>query len=132
MSAILSDDAVNELVRSSMYEEGEDHSNGILINGIVHNVMFDPVRVEANKENIKLLLDELPNEFKTSLGGGWSFLNACVDKHGRQWTDYHRTMEFLFLLGMAAKLVILLLPREVWGALPGGMPYYAIDDTVKV
>jgi len=37
-------------------------------------------------------------------------------------------MEKLFLLGLAIEKVKCLMPREVWPALPGGMPYYVIND----
>ena len=47
---------------------------------------------------------------------------------GTQWTDLHRTMEQLFLLGLASGLVTELMPRELWGSLPGGMPYYAVTE----
>ena len=72
------------------------------------------------------MLSELPDEFRVSGGGGWSFLQACNDRHGTQWTGFHQAMEELFMLGMAAGLVTELLPRDLWDALPGGMPYYAV------
>jgi len=59
--------------------------------------------------------------------GGWTFLNACQDKHGRLWTGLHQTVEKLFLLGMATGKAKCLLPREVWPMLPGGLPYFAIE-----
>jgi len=68
----------------------------------------------------------LPEQFKGSAGGGWSFLNACDDKHGNQWTDLHLRMEQLFQLGIGIGKVKCLMPRAMWSALPGGMPYYAV------
>ncbi len=73
------------------------------------------------------MLDELPDSFKKSGGGGMSFQNACVDKQGNQWTDFHQRMEQLFQLGIGIGKVELLMPREMWAMLPGGMPYYAIN-----
>jgi hypothetical protein len=72
------------------------------------------------------MLAELPDMFKESGGGGWSFLNACDDRHGNQWTGLHQRMEQLFQLGIGIDKVECQLPREVWPALPGGMPYYIV------
>lgn len=63
-----------------------------------------------------------------SSGGGWTFLNACHDRHGNLWTGFHRRMEELFMLGLAIGKVHCLFPRDLWDALPGGMPFYMVDD----
>ena len=55
-------------------------------------------------------------------------MNACMDKSGRQWTGMHLTMEYLFLLGIAIGEVEYLLPREMWEAFPGGMPYLVVKQ----
>ncbi len=67
----------------------------------------------------------LPDSFQASGGGGMSFLNACMDRNGVQWGE-HRDIEQLFCLGTALKLCSLCLPRDMWDALPGGMPYYVV------
>lgn len=95
--------------------------------GITTNVGFHPERIKGYKDEIVEMLAELPDEFQESGGGGWSFLNACNDKHGDQWTGMHRTMEQLFQLGLAVGKVTCQLPRESWSALPGGMPYYVVN-----
>lgn len=56
-------------------------------------------------ELILAMLLELPEQFRQSGGGGWSFLNACDDRHGNQWTGLHRTMAMLFGLGLGLGLV---------------------------
>jgi len=59
-------------------------------------------------------------------------LNACYTKAGEHWGE-HVSMDRLFTLGQAAGYVKCCLPRELWPALPGSMPYYVIDldvDTV--
>ncbi|NQT49448.1 hypothetical protein HQ571_02010 [Candidatus Kuenenbacteria bacterium] len=73
------------------------------------------------------MLAELPDEFKESGGGGMSFMNACYDRNGNQWTGMHKRMEELFQLGIGIKKAKCLMPRASWSALPGGMPYYAIS-----
>ena len=43
-----------------------------------------------------------------------------------QWTGLHQRMEQLLQLGIAAQRVELLVPREAWKFMPGGMPYYRV------
>lgn len=101
------------------------------IDGIAFRVRFDRAKLASHAELILAMLLELPLKFRESTapdGGGWSFLNACDDRHSRQWTGLHRSMSELFCLGMGLGLVRCLVPREMWEALPGGMPYYVVLD----
>lgn len=104
-----------------------DGAEGITTEGIMHTVTFGAAAIEGHRDEIRAMLACLPDQFRRSGGGGWSFLNACTDRDGRQWTGLHMTMEELFLLGMAAGLVTDLMGRDMWPALPGGMPYYVVD-----
>lgn len=94
--------------------------------GVLSHFGFSRHRIEENKEAIKELLDELPDAFHKDGGGGWSFLQACVDRNGRQWGE-HRTIDELLTLGVAAGYVTWCLPRELWGTFPGGVPYLMVE-----
>lgn len=109
-----------------MNDEGEYLINPKYIEGIVYNYAFHPVRIAEHKEQIREMLAELPDEFHANGGGGGSFLNACMDRHGNHWAE-HPTMGFLFALGEAADLARPLVPRKYWNKMPGSMPYYVID-----
>jgi hypothetical protein len=109
-----------------LFKPGEPTDDHVKAEGVVGNVGFHPGRLAAYGEQIGELLNELPDDFKASGGGGMSFLNACMDRHGNQWTGEHRTMEQLFQLGVASGKALCLLPREMWSALPGGMPYFVV------
>jgi hypothetical protein len=124
---VLDPQRVEAIFMDCLFKEGEDTSKHVKAEGIVSIVGFHPERLEGHTTEIVALLDELPNEFKKSGGGGWSFLNACNDKHGNQWTGMHLRMEQLFQLGIGIGRVKSLMPREMWSALPGGMPYYVIE-----
>ena len=89
---------------------------------------FHSVRIAEHSNRIAALLAELPNEFQPGPrgGGGWTFLNACNDRHGNLWTGDHATMEALFCLGIAAGRARWLMERDMWDVLPGGMPYVAV------
>lgn len=119
---------VNEIFIACLFQAGEDTSKHVAAHGVMVNVGFHPERLESFKDEIKGMLEELPNEFMQSGGGGWSFLNLCVDKHGNQWTGFHQTMDELVILGLATGLVDFVMPREAWSALPGSMPYIVVKD----
>jgi len=97
----------------------------VKVEGIVTEFGFHPGRLASHRDAIKALLDELPQPFQAATGGGWSFLNACVDKNGEQWGE-HRNVEQLCALGIALGLAKWQFPRSMWPALPGGMPYFGV------
>lgn len=101
----------------------------LIIEGVIRKFGFSPEKIAAHKEEIRALLDDMPDEFHMGKGDGWSFLNLCNDKHGEQWAE-HPTMEALVALGEAAGMAKYLMPREMWQVLPGGMPYVGFDTRV--
>ena len=98
-----------------------------IVEGIINNYAFDPAKIEKNKENIQSMLAELPDQFKQTGGGGWSFLNLCMTKDDVQWTGQHWQQEKLVCLGIAAGLASWLM-KEFANVMPGGMPYVQIKD----
>ena len=125
---ILTDDRVNSIFTDCLFKDGEDTSDHIVAEGIVQTAGFHPGRIEEHRQEIHDMLAELPDPFKTGSGDGWSFLNACFDKHGNQWTGLHRTQEQLVQLGIAIGEVEYLMPREMWAIFPGGMPYFVVKQ----
>ena len=117
---------VNEVFMDCLFAPGEDTSTAVVVEGILNKFGFHPVRLEKHREDVTELLSQLPAEFFPGTGSGMSFLNACNNRDGDLWTGEHRIMDMLFSLGLALELVVCLLPREVWEALPGGMPYYMV------
>lgn len=98
----------------------------VLVQGVAHDFGFHPGRLEQHRAEIAAWLRALPRQFQQDGGGGWSFLNACDDIDGNQWTDLHLRMEQLFCLGLGLRLVMCMAPRDLWGMMPGGMPYYMV------
>lgn len=117
---------VNKTFLECMFIEGESTENYVLGQGVINNIGFHPDRLKQNESNVIEMLNQLPEEFKKSGGGGMSFLNMCNDKDGNQWSDLHATMDQLVTLGISLKKVSFLMPREMWQVLPGGMPYIVI------
>lgn len=98
----------------------------ITVEGITAVFILHKDRVNQHREEINDMLDQLPILFKQ----GWSFLMACNDKEGNQWTGVHKHMEILFVLGIAIGRVVPCFPRDLWSTLPGGMPYYLVKEKV--
>ena len=127
---------VHGLVKKCLYKDEEitagvppdDHTYAA---GIVLMYAFHPERIKAHKEEIRALLNEMPDDFHRRKGGGMSFLNLCVDKHGVHWAE-HRTMDTLVCLGIAAGMASYCFPRDMWSMFPGGMPYVVFDTTEEV
>lgn len=117
---------VEAIFMDCLFNEGEDTTGFVPAPGITTNVGFHPGRLASHKAEVEALLDELPDAFKMSGGGGMSFIQAHEDRHGRQWTGYHKHMEQLFQLGIGVGKAVCLVPREMWPALPGGVPYYGV------
>lgn len=124
---------VEAVLRNLLYTEEElepgqtePPDDAVLAEGIVHRFAFHPDRLKAETENIKAMLKQLPTTFRKNGGGGWSFLNMCVDADGVQWGE-HKEMEALMCLGMAIGRASYVLPREMWPVLPGGVPYVAVE-----
>lgn len=119
---------VVETLKSCLFpdEVEPDLDKAVKVEGIMGRFGFDPERLKAKEADIVSMLEQLPTSFQKSGGGGCSFLAACERADGVQWTGLHKTMDELFILGMAIGKVQLCLPRDMWKALPGGMPYYVV------
>jgi len=122
---------VNRIFLECLFKEEEIAINVedrvyVEAHGIMTHVGFHPGRIKEHEQEIEWMLLQLPKEFLKSVGGGWSFLNACEDVQGNQWTGLHKTMDELVCLGLATKKVMFLTPREMWAMFPGGMPYFVV------
>ena len=102
----------------------------LVVEGIVQSFGFSREKISEHKKEIRALLDSMPKEFHKDTGVGMSFLNLCMTKNGVQWGE-HSDMEALVVLGIAAGMASYCLPRPMWSALPGGMPYVVIDTGVQ-
>lgn len=128
----LSAAAVEEVFTFCLFSEGERTDGYVPAEGVdaqaaSAKVGFHSERLAASKDRIASFLGQIDDNFLD----GWTFLNACVDKHGHQWGE-HGSVNKLFMLGTASGLAVCVFPRDVWPVLPGGMPYYQVlSNTVK-
>lgn len=125
---------VQEIIMECLFkpeelQDGKAPENAIIVEGLLVKFGFHPERIAANKDNIKVLLDMMHDNFFESLGGGWTFLNLCIDKDQKQWGG-HKDCESLLVLGIAIGRVRIV-PHEMWKILPGGLPYVVFKDRNK-
>lgn len=118
---------VQKIMFDCFFKDGEDTSNHVKGQGIRGPMGFHPERLEQHKADIQALLNQLPNEFMETGGGGYSFLNGCITKDGNQWGEQSNVDE-LICLGVAIGKVSFPMPREMWSVLPGGMPYFVVHN----
>lgn len=116
---------VHELLMDCLFIGKEKTDNAMIIDGIAGKFGLNPIKVEKNKKKILEILKQLPLDFRQEYGGGMSFLNMGEDKDGNHWGE-HRAMEQLVVLGLATKNLVYLMPKEMWSALPGQMPYLVL------
>ena len=131
MSEHIDPEEVNKAFYDCLYRPEEatgdkPPENAVTVEGILTKGDFNSRRLESHRERVVSWLKLLPTEFRKSGGGGWSFLQACNEADGYQWTGLHQRMEQLFMLGIALGAVEWCLPREMWSILPAGMPYVCV------
>lgn len=121
---------VQDIITNCFFDDGAKIINEITVEGITATFKFDPKKIEANRAAIITIINEMDDKFFESTGGGGSFLNLCLDKNGHQWGE-HVDCDALIILAMAIGRCRYCLPREIWGGLPGGMPYVVFKDKNK-
>lgn len=139
--SVLNGDHIHDIMLDVLYKDDEIPADlppdtapegAVVVEGIINTYAFHPQRLESHRDAVVAMLEELPEQFHAHSdkhpngGGGWSFLNACNDRNDVQWTSFHRTMEELFCLGIGLGLAEWVLPRDLWPALPGRMPYVVL------
>lgn len=117
------------LFNDSLFRENESHDRFVPAHGIIHDVGFHPSRLVSHRAEVATLVRQLPDSFHSRTGGGMSFLNFCTDNNGILWGEQSHG-EMLVMLGEALGMIKVLFPRQDWKSLPGGVPYYVIDDDV--
>lgn len=113
-----------------LFEEGADTSNHVKAEGVKLKVGFDPIKLKQNELKIIDFLNQLPAPFRQTVSGGWTFLNGVADNMGNHWAE-HPNLDQLLCLGLAIGKLEITLPREMWGDLPGCVPYFTYLDRVE-
>lgn len=118
--------AMYVLYKKDEVPDGKPPKDAVIVKGIIRQFGFHPGRLQEKKPEIKAILDQMPKEFHIQGGGGMTFLNLCMTRDGEHWAE-HATMETLVVLGIGVGLASYPMPKELWSALPGGMPYIVFN-----
>ncbi len=122
--ALIDSVSVHNLFVSCLTDDKDE--TAVIAEMLACKVYMSKDKVEAAREQItKDLLNLHPN-FIRATGGGWTFINACLDRNGDLWTNCHRDMDELVTMGVMIGKVIMLFPRNHWDSLPGGVPYFVV------
>lgn len=127
---LIDPDAVDRAFKNCLYREEEVAGvqgvpeGAVLVPALQATFGFHPGRLQEQRHLVESWLKALPRKFREE--GGDSFLNACMQENGTQWTGVHRRMEQLLSMAEGLGLAKQTYPRESWRRLPGGMPFYAV------
>lgn len=127
---------IDQIFRDCLYREeeiadGKVPEEAVIVDAIRGKFGFNPPRLEGYRKEIIDQLSGLPDQFREDKGGGWSFLNGAMNSEDEQWGE-QINVEQLLALGIAIGRAKIQLPREVWSALPGGVPYFSVDVSEPV
>jgi len=100
-----------------------DVPDSILIHGTLDVFSIDPSKVDRTQ--VIDWLNQLDDAFMDNAGGGMSLMNMVETKDHELWGEQYHADQ-LYVLAAALGLAAYSLPRPVWPALPGGMPYITI------
>lgn len=127
--AKLTQEAVQNILKDVLFKDDEmptevPPETAVKVDGIVNHYAFHPDRLKAAKPEIDALLSELPDNFHQTRGGGWTFLNACQDKHGELWGQ-HQDIERLICMGIGVGSASWMM-KDMMDVLPGNVPYLEV------
>lgn len=86
-------------------------------------------RLASKREEIAAIVRRLEPSFRRvgeGAGHGMSFMRLPFFADGEHWAE-HPTCDELLGLAFGLGMGGFLMPRKMWGALPGGMPYLWLD-----
>ena len=113
---------VNLIFSQCLFADEESKTDFKPAKGITMNVGFHPDRLEGYRDTVVGFIKQLDPVFYDPAQGGMSFLQLPFDAQGNQWAE-QRTAQELLLLASGLGMVKYCLPKQFWGALPGGVPY---------
>lgn len=127
---LINPNRVHEIFMDSLFKKEENHDTYVTAQGLRMTCAFHPERLESHTDEVHSILQDFPKEFMESTGGGYTFLQMVSDKNGDLCME-QTTADELLMLGIATGWAVILLPREMWQLLPGGVPYVMLYDERK-
>src|SRR6478735_6010944 len=110
---------VEHIFKRCLLNDDEKNLEHIYEHGVKIEVYFKTSELKKYRQRITEMISQLPETFLQHKGGGWSFLNLCLNKDGQQWTDSHEVCDMLVCLGLAIDKIAFCLHRDMWSIFPG-------------
>lgn len=130
IDCLLTDDEAVQLgLAGSVEREVELPECIVKCEGVIIGAGLMKARLETYRDEVKGFLNQLPDKFHDK---GESFLAACADEKGNQWTGMHKSVDELFVLGIGLGFVTLLGKGKLALMMPGGLPYIQIKGVRDV
>ena len=92
----------------------------VKVKGIINWATFMKDRLEANREKITKMIQDLHPMFKREEGSSFRF--ATQDFRGDEWTEFHAVAEMLALMGVALGIVEFSGGEPDWQKIPNEIP----------
>lgn len=94
---------VSNIFHDCLFRDGEDHSNMVVIKGIIKDIHFNAKKISLHKEKITTLCNQLyiANPENKHKIGGHNYVNMCKRNDGKCWSDFQEEMVYLLLLGIS-------------------------------
>lgn len=126
LDSLYRDEEVSSLPKDGSAKEEDFPEGTIFAEGVMNRFAFHRERLEAHREEVKSMLEQLSDDFFVQKGGGMSLMQMPFTKDGQQYGE-QRDADILYVLGNALGYCKWVLPRQMWSMLPGGMPYIQIN-----
>ena len=110
---------------------GDDGIGEVEVRGIDGIRRFHSDYLEENRKNIGDLLGrmQVPGRWLSKVyGKDFNFLEVAKQSPPYLYWELVVSMKMGYMLGLAIGRVREVAPREFWDTLPGGMPYYVVDE----
>lgn len=118
------------LKKDELTEDGKPKVPFVKCAGVVRNFGLHPDRCMSHEDEIISMLDQVED-----LDKGISFLcfGKCKDSSSEYdtWGE-HRSYEALIALGISIGRIAYPFPRDMWGVLPGSVPYVMYSKDKKL
>ena len=110
---------------------GQPPADAVKVEGVSQDYAFHPGRLAEINGELKTIIEATVHpDFIADVGGGQSFLMLPKNERGELWCEQITAQELL-VLAIACDMAKIVVPREFWGAFPGGVPYVVFSTEGK-
>lgn len=116
-------DKITSLYGTCLLKESDFDAEGLpcdfrIGEGILtRRAVFSAERLNEHREELDSYIGQL-----SEIEHAPSFLQLCYNRKGEKWTENSEVVDMLVRMGMAAGMLFLTFPEQLWPYLPNGVP----------